>query len=303
MRYLVGILLNRLFVVLVVGGVCLPAFPSLAEEKPNAQLFSIQVDGTGLEQLTHKLDWRFGAAQWSPDGSQIAVDGWMVEEFKKQSYSATHLFVMNADGSESVDIGLGAMPSWSPDGKQLVCHTYKPSSSLVVMNVDGTGREEVANHWGSPRWFPTGNRIVSLSQGGIASLDLATGIESSLQIPRTYSPKLGFSCSPDGRQICFADRNAGGLAIAFLDKSGKCLSVRSHVAGLECSFSSWSPDNKQVVFGAKAHEGAKSQIYMLTIASGDPPARLPGQPENVDNFDPDWSPDGIRILFSSDVPE
>ncbi len=293
---------NRLLALLASLVLCIPVF-SFAKETRNPQLFAVRVDGSGLEQLTHQPDWHFGASQWSPDGRRIAVDGWLVEEFKKQSYSATHLFVMNADGSDSMDIGLGAMPSWSPDGRQLVCHTYLPSSSIVVMNADGTGREEVANHWGSPRWLPTGNRIATLSRNGLATLDLMTGLESSLRVPRIHSPKLGFSCSPEGQQICFSDRSARGLVVASFDETWKYQSVRYFATSFECAFSSWSPDGKQIVFSAKPNREEKKQLYVLTVASKDPPVRLQGQPENVNNIDPDWSPDGKWILFSSDVKD
>ena len=107
-------LMKRLpLLVITVVAICPQATRAEIE---HGQLFRIHLDGSGLEQLTHRLDWCFGSPDWSPDGRCIVADGWLVEEFKTKSYSATHLFIMNVDGSEVRDIGMGAMPSWSPDG-------------------------------------------------------------------------------------------------------------------------------------------------------------------------------------------
>ena len=43
----------------------------------------------------------------------------------------------------------------------------------------------------------------------------------------------------------------------------------------------------------------KSQLYVLDVESNGPPAWLPGQPRLRRNVNPDWSPDGKTIIFSS----
>ena len=95
----------------------------------------------------------------------------------KKPMVRSQIAVIKADGTDIRLLGPGAMPSWSPDGKQLVCHTYSRPTTIVVMNPDGSGREAIINHWGSPRWSPKGNRIASILNGGIALHDLATGTE------------------------------------------------------------------------------------------------------------------------------
>ena len=109
------------------------------------------------------------------------------------------------------------MPSWSPDGTQLVFHTYENPQTIVVMNADGSGRETILNHWGSPRWSPKGNRIATIQMNGrIAIYDLATGAEHTI-FGGPYSLWQGFSISPDGLRFCFGDTN-GGVGLATLDE-------------------------------------------------------------------------------------
>ena len=63
------------------------------------------------------------------------------------------------------------------------------------MNIDGTGRETVAMHWGSPRWSARGNRIVSILDDNIgACRTLWAGAPASF-----HSPTVNFDgmfCSP-----------------------------------------------------------------------------------------------------------
>ena len=181
------------------------------------ELWKINPDGSGLAPFAETPGYSCGSPDWSPDGKFVAYDTWKVEE----TYSKSQVAVIRADGTDIRLLGPGAMPSWSPDGKQLVCHTYSRPTTIVVLNPDGSGREAIINHWGSPRWSPKGNRIASILNGGIALHDLATGTERNI-FPRPYNVLHGFSISPDGLRFCFGDRTerpAGGDARRAQDDS------------------------------------------------------------------------------------
>ena len=80
----------------------------------------IDADGGNLHRIAALSDyWLLGAPDVSPDGRKIAFDAWQATVDKDGS--DCHVFVANADGSDAKDLGPGAIPSWSPDGKQLVC--------------------------------------------------------------------------------------------------------------------------------------------------------------------------------------
>ena len=287
--------------------------------KPLGNLFILDIDSGKIRQLTHDNDRECGSPDWSPDGKWIAYDGWK----RGQSFSHSVLFVMRADGSERRQIGPGAMPSWSPDGKQLVCHNYKRPQTIEVMNRDGTGREVIIDHWGSPCWSPQGDWIASISpqQRGITLFDMATGKERNI-LPRRFAIWQGFSVSPDGQRFCFADRS-DGLAVATLDATAGVATVKLLLNRGMGSHSSWSPDSKRIVFGWKFETtnndpfaardnhptttdndavqiaGDHDQIYFIDADNPSRPIRAAAQDPNRDNDDPDWSPDGKSVVFSS----
>jgi Tol biopolymer transport system component len=167
------------------------------------------------------------------------------------------------------------------------------------MNADGSGRETIANHWGSPRWSPRGNRIASILNGNLALYDVATGAERSV-LPGQYSLNLGFGIAPDGRRFCFGDGN--GIHLATLDETRMTASVRLLAKGGACNHASFAPDGRRVVVNWRAPDKPHSQLYIVELASNDAPVALKGQDSARSNTNPDWSPDGKTILFASHIP-
>ena len=267
--------------------------PSEPPERPRI-LHVIGVDGVGLHPLPSEAGKTYGSPDWSPDGEWIAYDVSMINH----DLNSTRIEVIRANGEDRREIGQGAMPSWSPDGKQIVAHTYTPSG-IVVMDVDGEGRETIMEHWGSPRWSPVGNRVVAAnSGGGLSIFNLTAGTE--YVVMRDLLVYQGLSIAPDGLRICFADPQ-GALMLATLDAEAKQATARRLVEGGYFSHSSWSPDGKQIAFTWKPDPSKEDpeQLYLLDVDDpGKPPRKLKGLDSADDNADPDWSPDGKQIAFS-----
>lgn len=263
------------------------------------QLVVADLDGGGIRVVASPAGRTIGSPQWSPDGKWIAYDAWGPDE---TNGGPSWIEVVRADGTDSKRLGRGSMPSWSPDGTQIVCHVNEDfGMSIDVMNLDGSGREVLMNHWGSPRWTPQGDRIVSaVHTTGISVFDLASNAEHVVLFNQALSQ--GLSIAPDGRRICFGPRE-GGLAIAELNDDATNATFRWLIREGEFTHSSWSPDGEEVVFDCRMEKEHPDfgQLYLLDVDGDQKPRRFAGQNQQVGNYDPDWSPDGKQLVYVSQV--
>ena len=132
------------------------AEPAATKASAADSLHVMDADGRNLRPfVSHPEYTSHGSPAWSCDGSTLAFDAW--RSAQGETYVNAHIFVCNADGAQLKDIGVGAMPSWSPDGNRIVFSNYSPRG-VWIMNADGTGRELLdADGWGG-EWCPKGER-------------------------------------------------------------------------------------------------------------------------------------------------
>jgi Tol biopolymer transport system component len=114
-----------------------------------------------------------------------------------------------------------------------------------------------------------------------------------------YSP----SWSPDGKSIAFASADGITTTLYRMNADGSDISLLIRDPVIDSS-PNWSPDGSQIVFVSGRDEAAPwtckidcgSEIYMMKY-DGTEIRRITNSP----GFDesPKWSPDGKRILFSS----
>jgi TolB protein len=77
--------------------------------RTNSDIFTVNVDGSGLQQLTHTPDRNDFYPTWSPDGTQIAFTSKVPGEF-----SFPQIYLMNADGSQPRRLMAGSSLAWRP---------------------------------------------------------------------------------------------------------------------------------------------------------------------------------------------
>lgn len=260
----------------------------------------MNVDGSDAKILTEPPDGftHVGSPEWSPDGKRIAFDASL------GGTNTSHIVIMNADGSEMEDLGPGSMPSFSPDGDELVFS--ENGFGIIQMSTDGTGRYQLTDSGWGCHWSPKGKHIGWIRGKNITQIDLETDEESELFTARGVGHLRqifwNFCWSNDGRYLAFKAReNSGSEVIGVAD------TLTSH--GFKTVYSaksinadiSWSPDDSRILFTARESKTNQQQIYAINRErEQDAPAEpLLQLPDGWTIFDCDWSPDGKRIVFST----
>jgi len=118
------------------------------------EVYAINVDGTGLTNLTQSREFESGPVLWSPDGSKILF------ERVRSGEPLWELWAMNADGSRPVNLtnltGLGATMNevWSPDGSEIALASdpkyngdpgFIPVLNIYLIRADGSAKAQVTN--------------------------------------------------------------------------------------------------------------------------------------------------------------
>jgi hypothetical protein len=190
------------------------AFSSLPPDDPSdncipggdfmcpTDIYVMNVDGSGIHRITNDPMAEFQPI-WSPDGTRIAF----VRQTDATS-SATGVFVMDADGSNRMEVavtdeGSNFSPSWSPDGSQLVFSSIRNEDwQIDVVNADGSGEHPILAHRGAVGgsvWSPDGRLIAFVGEGGLVQ---GGGGDTALHVMR-----------PDGTGITkLADEPKYGVA-------------------------------------------------------------------------------------------
>jgi Tol biopolymer transport system component len=126
----------------------------------SGDIFVVNPDGSGLEQLTHSPAARNIRPDWSPNGQKIA--------FTSRRDGNDEIYVMNANGSEPTRLTSNGSsdiaPAWSLDGKKIVFQSDRDGDTeLYSMNADGSDQTRLTNYPGRDQdadWSPDGRTIV-----------------------------------------------------------------------------------------------------------------------------------------------
>jgi WD40-like Beta Propeller Repeat len=230
---------------------------------PNPKTANVPPDGT--------VEVRFDVHCPPPIGSGLISN----QIVFVRDYS--NIYVMGEDGSNARPLtaqsGEYSSPAVSPDGSHIayVINYAGFGSDIFVMNADGTGRVNVTGGGFDgpqnehPAWSPDGSRILFASDR-----DNYTSVENSFNI---------FVMNADGSDVT-----------RLTDQVGNEWSP------------SWSPDGSQILFGTGywgyTGDSDLGEIYVMNADGSGPRTNLTDHPGH--DYSASWSPDGSRIVFTTD---
>jgi Tol biopolymer transport system component len=229
---------------------------------PSCELFVMTVATRETQQLTHN-DLYDGQPDWSPDGRQIV--------YRREEIDSSSLRVIDVDGSRDAEIFACPRqcnaPAWSPAGDQIVFQMNEsalatsagdtPSNLYLIRSDGGDVRQltQVAQAVWRPRWSPDGKQIVfrrAVDQP-IRVIEVATGQETTCATNEVRGPDEPIF-TPDGSGIVFsAYGTASGPRLFRFDRATGSIGLLLNAADdypPEMKEPDWSPDGKQIVFGA-----------------------------------------------------
>ena len=230
----------------------------------------------------------------TPPASAAAVDyktlpGWIVFEFagNKAPDGSTPagvgehraLWLSHADGSGLHELAPGVPAAGkisfdlSPDGSHVIFSAYDAPVQVWEVAIEGGAQKLISTDCtgipaecmdAAPAYSPDGRRIAFVrgteTSSVIAIRDLATGTVTTLDNTRSGSPDI------------------------WLDEP------------------SWSPDGGQIVYEQVTHSASQDKVTdvaIFTVASADGAPHRVLLPFATPWGDPDWSPDGTRIVLGS----
>jgi Tol biopolymer transport system component len=280
------------------GGVGQIAFASDREGVP--QIFLINVDTTGLQQLTSMQD---GACQpaWSPDGAQLLFISPCREN--REQYPGSSIWMLSLETMESSQLptipgGGDYDPAWDPNGERIAFTSLRDGwPQIYLMNLDGSNLQNISDGYQTdyqPAWDPRGtNLIFTAVRGEVPEIMIMPDTGGSVQ-QFTMGESQGHThadWSKDGEFILI-ERQLGNIPRLVAKRFGERLKVANQVC-LEGSRASqpmaegkWSPDARWIVLETWPN-GVEHDI---AIISSNCSSYTQITSDAYRDFDPVWRP-------------
>jgi DNA-binding winged helix-turn-helix (wHTH) protein/Tol biopolymer transport system component len=271
----------------------------------NQDLLIANIDGTGIRKLGTFKDTP-DSPVWSPDGHAIRFT------WNTPDRAPGEIWEIATDGSNLHSV----LPNWESPPRQC-CGTWTPDGHyfLFVVNSPPSPRiyaiREKSEWWRrSPRgpfllaseatgsWSPLVDRdgkhvyfYGSSMQSDLETLDPATQQFSAMF---HEARPIMLSVSPDGQWVSYIQMTSGNLWTSHLDGSA---SKQIPLQGMRGAFPRLSPDNRQIAFTG-LETGKPESVFLVSADGGTPQPALAG----IDGLsDPDWSPEGSRLVVDRDL--
>lgn len=270
-------------------------------------IFWQRVGGSNPANLTQDNDADDTQPACSPNGMQVVF---------RSERNGGGLFVMGAMGENVRRISnFGHNPSWSPDGKQIVCGTdyilhpkqRGAKSRLVIFDVAGGSECIVAQDEDSaqPRWSPHGKRIAFFRRNAANRRDIWTiAVDGSDARPVTDDDATDWNpvWSSDGQYLYFtSDRQAVASVwrVRIDEATGRALALPEPVTGPAAEFSQMdmSLDGRRMVYMTRVLDANIRAIGFDPVKLTTVGTAVPITQGTRTSGSPSLSPDGQWVAF------
>ncbi len=268
-------------------------------------LLTANTDGTGVRKLATFPD-EPDSPVWSPDGLTIRF----VRNDPQRSTGEIWEIAPDGRNLRPVLPGWQNLPkqccgTWTPDGRYFIFVEYSQSFPRMYI------LREKKEWWRrSPRGpfllaaEATGSWSPLVGRDGTRVYYYGIGLQSELQIldvaTQQYSAVLNekhaamLSVSRDGQRVAYIQVPSGVLWTSGFDGSAP---RQIHLPGMHGAFPRFSSDNKLIAL-TEHKDGEPENVYIVSAEGGTPQPAVP----NVSGMsDPDWSPDGSRLVVDRDL--
>ncbi len=286
------------------------SYYNVAENKSNTELFVMNVDGSGQQQIT-RTSFNEGAAKWMKDGLRIA--------FLSSKSGSSQLWIMNVDGSglQQITHREGGVSEFlfSPDESKLV-FVAEVKTRTTIQDLHPDLPEAVAyiatdlmyKHW--DEW------VTSAPHPFIADFDGSSiSNEKDLLEGKPYeSPVKPFggieqlAWTPDGKAVVYCSRKKTGMEYAVstntdiymysLEKAST-VNLTEGMLGYDMN-PVFSPDGKWMAWDSQERDGYeadKHRLFLMNMETGEKRDLTLNFDQNVGSLS--WSSDSKSIYFVS----
>ena len=245
-----------------------------------------------------------GGGAWAPDGTIVFSPEFGHPLYRVPASGGAPELVTKLDPDRQ-EVFHG-WPRFLPDGKRFLYvarSVTRDKTAIRVGSLDSTDSPVVVRADSAGIYVPPGHLLFGREGALLAQKFDAKGARVEGEaVPVAPRMRIDFadnngllSSSSDGSVIAYIAGDPPEEQLTWLDREGKALGTvgsPEHYGEL-----SISPDGKQVVTAIGDREKGTSDVWVVDLARGTK-TRLTSDP--TDDFNAVWSPDGERVLFTSD---
>jgi len=225
--------------------------------------------------------------------------------FVRTVNGSDELFLVGADGRDIRQITysktLIKSPEWSPDGSKVIYSALHGDSWLIMVTDIRTGRSTDITIWPglntTPEWSPVEPEVIAFTSARDGNAEIYTCRTDGKGIRRLTNHRRIDSSpawSPDGSKIAFVSDRTGNPLIYIMNRDGSNQHRLTATPNAYEGSPAWSPLGDRIAFVMMSDYGfdiataspSGEDVVVLTFGQGS-------------NEDPHWSPDGLRIVFTS----